>query len=88
MTFQGTLPQPTGGVYNKSGVPCTSLGGIAQMSAWDEGFYWVMPNGYSSTAAGGVAQILPGQTPSDCIPTIFAVYGQDDGAFDALSLLG
>ena len=88
MTFQFTADQPASGVYNKSGVVTPAVGGVNQMSTWDVGLYFVLPNGYCTTTNGSVKTVNPGEIPSDCVPTIFAVYGQDEGAFAALHLMG
>ena len=85
MAFQYTITEPSGGVHYQSPAIHSSAG---EMSAWDAGLYYVLPSSYSSTAAGGVTAVGPDMTPSDAIPTIFAVYGQDAGAFAALSLMG
>ena len=90
MTFQYLLTQPSGGVnFQNPAEEPTGFSG--EMSAWDVGLYYVLPNGYSSKPTSGTPPPYPvGQdmTPSDCIPTIFAVYGKDDGKFADLSLMG
>ena len=85
-TFQFTVTQPTGGVNFQ---PPAFAPATGEMSAWDVGLYWQMPTNYQANSASGINNPGPEHIPSDAIPTIFAVLGNDDGTlFAALNLLG
>jgi len=76
--------------------PAASVTGSSTVSGWDVGLYYVLPSGtgtlasagsgvYSGSAAGATV-LQAGGVPKDAIPTIFAVYGGDGGAFAALGI--
>jgi hypothetical protein len=88
--FQFMPPQALSGTVNYiSPAAESSYGPISGgASGWDVGCYFVLPNGYKTTQGSdpSVNIVGPGMIPGDAIPSVYAVYGKDNGAFAALGI--